>query len=98
MWQRNRERPAMSHIGFYSGSFDPVTNGHIDVIVRALTLVDELVIGIGVHHGKTPLFTAEERIAMLEEETESLAEKFGRTIRIVTFDSLVVDAARTQGA
>src|SRR5262245_3628433 len=88
----------MSHIGFFSGSFDPVTNGHIDVIVRVLTLVDELAIGIGVHHGKTPLFTAEERIAMLEEETEPLAEKFGRTIRVVTFDSLVVDAARAQGA
>ncbi|MGH6816074.1 MAG: pantetheine-phosphate adenylyltransferase [Hyphomicrobiaceae bacterium] len=88
----------MSHIGFYSGSFDPVTLGHTDIIVRALMLVDELVVGVGVHHGKVPVFTGAERVAMLEEETEPFAEKFGRTIRVVTFDTLVVDAARAQGA
>lgn len=88
----------MSHIGFYSGSFDPVTLGHTDVIARALTLVDELVIGIGVHHGKVPMFAAEERIAMLEAEVGDLAEKHGVEIRVVTFDNLAVDAARDNGA
>ena len=59
----------MKRIGFYSGSFDPVTIGHTDVIARACRLVDTLVIGIGVHPGKTPLFDADERIDMLKAET-----------------------------
>ncbi|MFM1816634.1 MAG: Phosphopantetheine adenylyltransferase [Pseudomonadota bacterium] len=88
----------MARIGFYAGSFDPVTHGHSDVIVRALSIVDELVIGIGVHHGKEPMFSAKERIAMLEEETAAIAEKQDAEIRVVTFDSLVVDAARENGA
>jgi len=89
---------AMSRIGFYSGSFDPITNGHTDVIKRALPLFDELVIGIGVHHGKVPLFTAEERVAMVEAEARALTRKHGGSIRVVTFDGLVVDAAREHGA
>lgn len=88
----------MPRIGFYSGSFDPVTHGHIDVIQRALGLVDELAIGIGVHHGKVPMFTAEERIAMLEAETRALTKKHGGKVRVVTFSGLVVDAAREAGA
>ena len=59
----------MTHIGFYSGSFDPVTHGHIDVIERSIGIVDELVIGVGVHDGKVPMFTADERIEMLEERS-----------------------------
>jgi len=88
----------MSHIGFYSGSFDPVTHGHTDVIARAMTLVDELVIGVGVHHGKVPMFSAEERIEMLEAEIGDLAEKHGVEVRVVTFDNLAVEAARDNGA
>ena len=88
----------MTHIGFYSGSFDPVTHGHTDIIARALTIVDELVIGIGVHHGKVPMFTAEERIAMLEVETRAITKKRGGVVRVATFDSLAVDAAREHGA
>ncbi len=88
----------MPHIGFYSGSFDPVTHGHMDIIARALTLVDELVVGIGIHHGKAGLFTPDERIAMLEEQVRPLAEKYEVEIRVVTFSGLVVDAARAEGA
>jgi pantetheine-phosphate adenylyltransferase len=88
----------MSRTGFYSGSFDPVTNGHTDVIQRSLGLVDELVIGIGVHHGKVPMFTADERIAMLEAECKPLTRKHGGKVRVVTFSGLVVDAAREAGA
>ena len=88
----------MHRIGFYSGSFDPITHGHTDVIARALMVVDELVIGVGVHHGKVPLFTADERIAMLEAETKPLVNKHGGVIRVVTFDNLAVDAARAAGA
>ncbi len=88
----------MATIGFYSGSFDPVTRGHTDVIARTLSIVDELVIGVGVHHGKVPMFSADERIDMLQSETREFARKSGKPIRVVTFDNLVVDAARDAGA
>lgn len=88
----------MTRIGFYSGSFDPVTLGHVDVMRRALALVDKLVIGIGTHPGKTPLFTVAERTAMLKAETRAAAKEFGATIEVVTFAGLVVDAAREAGA
>ncbi|MGI9421977.1 MAG: pantetheine-phosphate adenylyltransferase [Hyphomicrobiaceae bacterium] len=88
----------MPLIGFYSGSFDPVTLGHTDVIARALTIVDELVIGVGVHDGKVPMFTADERIAMLQEAVGDIAAKHGAEIRLATFDNLAVEAAREQGA
>ncbi len=88
----------MTRIGFYSGSFDPVTLGHMDVISRAAHLVDHLSIGIGVHPAKKPMFTGEERIAMLTEETKAIARKTGTVIEITTFDDLAVDAARRSGA
>jgi pantetheine-phosphate adenylyltransferase len=88
----------MSRIGFYSGSFDPVTLGHVDVIRRALRLVDRLVIGIGVHPGKTPMFTVAERTQILESETAAIVKTLGATISVVPFDGLVVDAARAAGA
>ena len=83
--------------GFYSGSFDPVTLGHADVMARALRLVDRLVIGIGVHPGKTPMFGVDERIDMLKSETARLAPK-GVVVEVVTFAGLTVDAARDAGA
>jgi len=88
----------MKRIGFTSGSFDPVTNGHLDVIARAARMVDTLVIGIGVHPGKTPLFATEEKIEMLKAETAGLARKSGTKIEIATFDNLTVDAVRDAGA
>jgi pantetheine-phosphate adenylyltransferase len=88
----------MNRIGFTSGSFDPVTNGHLDVIHRAARMVDRLVIGIGVHPGKTPLFSTEEKIDMLEAETAGIAKSRRIAIDIVTFDNLTVDAARAAGA
>ena len=88
----------MKRIGFTSGSFDPVTNGHLDVIARAARMVDTLVIGIGVHPGKTPLFSTEEKIEMLKAETAGIAKETGCTIEIVTFDNLTVDAAKAAGA
>jgi pantetheine-phosphate adenylyltransferase len=83
----------MKRIGFYPGSFDPVTLGHTDVIERACRLVDKLVIGIGVHSEKAPLFTAPERIDMLKSETKAIARDTGTEIGIVTFSNLAVDAA-----
>jgi len=88
----------MKRIGFTSGSFDPVTSGHLDVIGRAARLVDTLVIGIGVHPGKTPLFSTEEKIEMLRAETQGITRKSGAKIEIVTFANLTVDAAKAAGA
>jgi pantetheine-phosphate adenylyltransferase len=88
----------MKRIGFTSGSFDPPTNGHLDVIQRAARMVDSLVIGIGVHPGKTPLFTTQEKIEMLKAETAAVAKDTGCRIEIVTFDNLTVDAAKAAAA
>ena len=88
----------MSLLGFYSGSFDPVTLGHTDVIERACRLIDKLVIGIGMHPDKSPLFSAEERIDMLNTETKAIAQATQTEIEIVTFSNLAVEAARSHEA
>lgn len=90
--------PARSRTGFYSGSFDPVTLGHTDVIRRGAALLDKLVIGIGINPGKKPLFTEAERVAMLEDEVRPIAEATGTEITVVTFSGLAVEAARAHGA
>ena len=86
----------MAHIAFYAGSFDPPTNGHLDVIRRSFAIVDELVIAIGTHPGKAPLFSIDERKAMLEAVARPFAK--GKTLTIATFGDLTVDAARRHGA
>ncbi len=88
----------MTRIGFYSGSFDPVTLGHTDVIRRAAALVDHLVIGIGVNPGKSAMFTADERVAMLNTEVAGIAQTSGAKISVVTFSGLAVAAARAHKA
>jgi pantetheine-phosphate adenylyltransferase len=88
----------MPRVAFYAGSFDPVTNGHIDVVRQAVRLADRLVLAIGVHPGKAPLFSAEERLAMLAETCGPLAKEAGCEIACVTFDDLVVSAAQRAGA
>ena len=88
--------PNSPRTGFYSGSFDPVTLGHEDIIARSARLVDNLVIGIGVHPAKTPLFTSAEKIEMLKVATHRLAKL--AKIEIVTFDALTVAAAKAAGA
>ncbi|MCA1951397.1 MAG: pantetheine-phosphate adenylyltransferase [Hyphomicrobiales bacterium] len=86
----------MPHVAFYAGSFDPPTNGHLDVIRRAYAIADEMVIALGTHPGKAPLFSVEERIAMLEEVARPIA--MGKPLLVVTFADLTVDAARRHGA
>ncbi len=88
----------MTRTGFYSGSFDPITNGHIDVIRRSAGLVDRLVIGIGTHPGKTPLFSVEEKMAMIAADTAAIAKATGCRIEAETFAGLTVDAAKACGA
>src|SRR5689334_3281749 len=87
----------MPRIALYAGSFDPVTNGHIDVVRQAVRLADRLVLAIGVHPGKAPLFTADERLAMLQETCAPIAKEAGCELACVTFDDLVVTAARRAG-
>jgi pantetheine-phosphate adenylyltransferase len=84
--------------GFYPGSFDPLTNGHLDVIEAAANLCDHLVIGIGVHPGKAPMFTAERRAAMIEAECAARLAIRGCRLEITTFDTLTVRAAEACGA
>lgn len=88
----------MRRIGFTSGSFDPVTNGHMDVIARAARMVDTLVVGIGVHPGKTPLFSPDEKIEMLKADTAAVVRKTGCKIEITTFKTLTIEAAEAAGA
>jgi len=88
----------MPRTALYAGSFDPVTNGHIDVVRNAVRLADRLVLAIGVHPGKVPLFTAEERLAMLEETCGPLAKAAQCELACITFTGLVVNTAVKEGA
>lgn len=88
----------MPRVAFYPGSFDPVTNGHLDVAERACRLADKLVVAIGTHPGKTPLFSVEQRREMLDETLALVARKAGIAFEATTFDGLVVDAARAAGS
>ena len=88
----------MARIALFPGSFDPVTNGHLDVVRQAARLADRLVLAIGTHPGKAPLFTAEERLAMLDEAAAPAARAGGCEFACITFADLVVAAARRAGA
>ncbi len=87
-----------TRIGFYPGSFDPVTYGHLDIIARAARLVDHLVLGAGVHYGKPGLLAPDVRLALLKDAATPLAAKAGVKLTLITFDGLAVDAARKAGA
>src|SRR5215213_2855276 len=88
----------MPRIALYAGSFDPVTNGHLDVVRQALGLADRLVLAIGVHPGKAPLFAFEDRLAMLTETCGPIAKAAGVELACLTFDDLVVALAKREGA
>jgi pantetheine-phosphate adenylyltransferase len=86
----------MGHrIGVYPGTFDPITLGHMDVIERGAKLVDELIIGVTTNAAKSPMFSDEERIAMVKREVAALGNN---QIRVVGFNSLLMDFAESQGA
>ncbi|WMS40982.1 pantetheine-phosphate adenylyltransferase [Acuticoccus sp. MNP-M23] len=85
-------------IAFYPGSFDPMTNGHLDVLSRAFTLADRVVVGIGVHPGKTPMFSFEEREAMIRQSLEAHAAYDKNSLSVVSFQNLVTQAAADAGA
>jgi pantetheine-phosphate adenylyltransferase len=82
--------------GLYAGTFDPITNGHIDIIQRAVKLVDRLVIGVAINRDKSPLFTLEERVEMVRLET---AKSFnGAEVLVKPFENLTMHFAREVGA
>jgi pantetheine-phosphate adenylyltransferase len=88
----------MPRIALYPGSFDPVTNGHLDVVRHAVHLCDRLIVAIGVSSAKKPLFSTEERFAMVREVFAPLAAKAGCAFDATTYDNLTVTAAQKAGA
>jgi pantetheine-phosphate adenylyltransferase len=88
----------MPRVALYPGSFDPITNGHLDVLRHAVTLCDRLIVAIGVHSGKKPLFSTEERLEMVRMTCEPIAQQAGCAFDCTTYDNLTVAAARQVGA
>ncbi|MEN8721697.1 MAG: pantetheine-phosphate adenylyltransferase [Alphaproteobacteria bacterium] len=84
----------MKRIGLYPGTFDPITNGHVDIIKRAAKLVDELIVGVAINRDKGPMFTLEERVEMVMSETAYLSDQEGYgVIRAVPFEGLLMKFA-----
>jgi len=88
----------MPRIALYPGSFDPVTNGHLDVVKHAVLLCDRLIVAIGVHPGKKPLFSTEERLDMVRAVFGPIAKAAGCAFDCTTYDNLTVTAAQKAGA
>jgi pantetheine-phosphate adenylyltransferase len=88
----------MSRTALYPGSFDPVTNGHLDVVRQAVYLCDRLVVAIGVHSSKAPLFSIDERLKMADDVFGPIAAKAGCIFEATTYDNLTVTAAQKNGA
>ena len=85
-------------IGLYPGTFDPITLGHVDIIQRAMALVDRLVIGVAINRDKGPLFSLEDRVAMVRAECDAIQAKTGGEIVVHPFENLLIDCARDVGA
>jgi pantetheine-phosphate adenylyltransferase len=85
-------------VGLYPGTFDPVHHGHLDIVERAVVLVDRLVIGVAINDDKGPMFTLGERVAMVKAETAAIAKKSGVEIVVHPFKNLLIDCARDVGA
>jgi len=88
----------MQRIALYAGSFDPPTNGHLDVIATALNLADRLVLAIGIHPTKQPFFTFREREEMLRAIIDTDFATYADAVDIIAFDGLIIDKAREIGA
>ena len=83
-----------TRIALYPGTFDPIHNGHIDIITRASRLVDRLVVGVAINIGKGPLFPLDERVALIREECAEVATRVGVEIEVLPFEGLVIHFAR----
>ncbi len=82
-------------IGLYPGSFDPITLGHLDVLRQSLSVADEVIVAIGVHPGKVPMFTFDEREGMIKQAIAGWTDNASGRVTIVSFNNLVIDTART---
>lgn len=87
-----------NRVALYPGTFDPITNGHIDIITRAARLVDKLVIGVAVNIGKAPIFNLEERVELVKAEVTPVAIKAGISAEVLPFSTLLIDFANSVGA
>ncbi|KIN66342.1 Phosphopantetheine adenylyltransferase [Sulfitobacter noctilucicola] len=85
-------------VGLYPGTFDPITLGHVDIMRRAATLVDKLVIGVAINRDKGPLFSLEERVEMVEAQCADLKAKTGIEIVVHPFENLLINCAHDVGA
>lgn len=85
-------------IGLYPGTFDPITLGHIDIIQRAMALVDRLVIGVAINRDKSPLFDLDTRVGMVQAECARIVAQTGGEILVHPFENLLIDCARDVGA
>jgi len=85
-------------IGIYPGTFDPITNGHADIIRRAIKIVDRLVIGVARNDGKGPLFSTDERVEIVREEVTHLENGDAERVEVRAFDTLLVNFAQSVGA
>lgn len=88
----------IERVALYPGTFDPVTNGHLDIIGRAARLADRLVVGVAINIGKGPLFDLEERVALVKTEVAPIAARNGTVIEVRPFQGLLVQYARELGA
>jgi pantetheine-phosphate adenylyltransferase len=88
----------MARTAFYSGSFDPMTNGHLDVIEHATAICDRLVVGVGSNPNKSGLFTIEVRLDLIREAASPIVKTVGCTLEVMSFSGLAVEAARRAGA
>ena len=88
----------MKHTALYTGSFDPITNGHLDVLRAGAGFCDRIIVGVGVNPGKAPLLSTEEKLDLITRCTRLLAQKSGCRIEAATFSGLAVDAAKEFGA
>ncbi|XHC11881.1 pantetheine-phosphate adenylyltransferase [Labrenzia sp. ac12] len=89
----------MNRIALYPGSFDPVTNGHMDILRQSLALADKVVVAIGIHPGKSPLFSFEERVELIHASARSeFTPQEAERIDVIAFDNLVIETARQQNA
>jgi pantetheine-phosphate adenylyltransferase len=89
---------AKPRIGLYPGTFDPVTNGHIDIIGRAARLVDKLIVGVALNAGKGPIFSLAERADLVRAEIATVAQKTGADIEVRTYETLLISFAQEIGA
>ena len=89
---------ASLRIGVYPGTFDPITNGHLDIIVRAAKLVDRLVVAVAVNAGKGPLFEIDERVRLVQEEIKAQPNGLSNRVEVRRFDNLTVQFAAEVGA